>query len=284
MTRSKQVWFSILLGGAILILALLAAGLGQLELRSGSRVIPEAAEERNGNPPVIDLTELFGEVDARSILIGFALMAAMLLFAILSRDVRRRLWAMLLRAGVILLALYLLGPQLEEIFLESQAVEGPSQPGPTGEAVETLPFVAQAPDWAAFLTSIAVVLALLAAAWLVWRRLHRPAPALQAYARRAQAALEGLHAGGDFRDIILRCYHEMEQVASHEVGVSRQDWMTPREFERRLATAGLPGEPVEQLTRLFEAVRYGEQPPGEIEERQAVTCLEAIVQAAGRPA
>jgi hypothetical protein len=53
--------------------------------------------------------------------------------------------------------------------------------------------------------------------------------------------------------------------------------MTPREFEARLATAGLREDHIQRLTRLFEAVRYGTQSPGKREEREAVDCLTAIV-------
>jgi hypothetical protein len=35
-----------------------------------------------------------------------------------------------------------------------------------------------------------------------------------------------------------------------------------------------------QLTRLFEAVRYGTRAPDEREERQAVDCLTAVIEAA----
>jgi hypothetical protein len=77
----------------------------------------------------------------------------------------------------------------------------------------------------------------------------------------------------------MRCYHEMSRVLAEERGLVRGIAMTPREFEVILAEKGLPQQHVRTLTQLFEAVRYGAKPPGESEERQAVDCLEAIVDA-----
>ena len=53
--------------------------------------------------------------------------------------------------------------------------------------------------------------------------------------------------------------------------------MTTREFEDSLTRAGVPAESVRELTRLFEAVRYGWSSPGPEEGERAIRCLEAIV-------
>jgi len=63
-----------------------------------------------------------------------------------------------------------------------------------------------------------------------------------------------------------------------EYGLERGEAMTAREFERLLQGRGIPYEPVHQLTRLFEAARYGSRTPGPDEEQRAVECLSAIVQ------
>jgi hypothetical protein len=55
--------------------------------------------------------------------------------------------------------------------------------------------------------------------------------------------------------------------------------MTAREFQRRLGRIGIPEEPVAQLTKLFESVRYGSKETGPEEERLALRSLSAIVSA-----
>ena len=55
--------------------------------------------------------------------------------------------------------------------------------------------------------------------------------------------------------------------------------MTPREFESSLIKMVMPEEPVRQLTRLFEAVRYGAKRLDQSAEQQAVSSLESIIRA-----
>jgi hypothetical protein len=53
--------------------------------------------------------------------------------------------------------------------------------------------------------------------------------------------------------------------------------MTTGEFEILLETAGIPHEPIHQLTLLFDAVRYGHWQPNAVDEQKAIQCLEAIM-------
>jgi hypothetical protein len=73
----------------------------------------------------------------------------------------------------------------------------------------------------------------------------------------------------------------MSRILSEQRGLDRPQHMTPREFERQLAAAGLRDEHIQQLTSLFERVRYGARRTGERDERAAIACLTAIVQTYG---
>jgi hypothetical protein len=88
--------------------------------------------------------------------------------------------------------------------------------------------------------------------------------------------------GGNLKNTIMRCYYEMSQVINEQRGIRRDRSMTPREFEIYLESNGLPGEPVRQLTHLFEDVRYGDLAVGEKEEQQAQSSLTAIIEAVKR--
>jgi hypothetical protein len=111
--------------------------------------------------------------------------------------------------------------------------------------------------------------------WLVFRPPARPMPdPLQLEAERA---LQALNDGLDLKNVILRCYSQMAQVLKREQGLEMEVAMTAREFERLVEARGVPPTPVQQLTQLFEAARYGHRPPGPGDERQAVDCLTAIV-------
>jgi hypothetical protein len=57
--------------------------------------------------------------------------------------------------------------------------------------------------------------------------------------------------------------------------------MTPNEFAIRLERAGLPGDAVRRLTRLFEMVRYGDRKSAPKDISEAVTCLNTILHYCG---
>ncbi|MGC9398568.1 MAG: DUF4129 domain-containing protein [Anaerolineae bacterium] len=117
--------------------------------------------------------------------------------------------------------------------------------------------------------------------WQVARRKKQETP-LQRLAREAQDAVDALQAEGDMRDVVTRCYADMTRVVQEARGLRRGREVTAREFEAYLDEQGLPAAPVHRLTRLFEAVRYGDHPPGEAERMQAMESLSAIAEACRR--
>ena len=141
-----------------------------------------------------------------------------------------------------------------------------------------------------YLISIGVVLALLLLArslsrW--WRRLGRPRPVsgpLDDLAAIARSSLDDLQVGQDWDDVIVGCYARMSDAVSRNRGLFRAKAMTPAEFARRLERAGLPGDAVRRLTRLFEAVRYGGRKSSQKEINEAVSCLTAILHYCGEAA
>jgi hypothetical protein len=146
------------------------------------------------------------------------------------------------------------------------------------------------PNWMNFLISLGLVLALLALTWgLVrwWQRLSRLralSRPLDDLANIAQSSLNDLAAGQDWDDVIVNCYARMSEAVSRRRGLIRKETMTPAEFARRLEQAGLPGDPVRRLTRLFESVRYGAKKSSQNEINEAVSCLTAILHHCGEAA
>jgi hypothetical protein len=92
----------------------------------------------------------------------------------------------------------------------------------------------------------------------------------------AELALQALRQGVDLRNVILRCYWDMEQVLKEEQGIEKERGMTVREFENFLTERGWPPAPVHQLTRLFETVRYSQGETSADEERLAAAALTDI--------
>lgn len=102
---------------------------------------------------------------------------------------------------------------------------------------------------------------------------------LDEFVDKAQSALNELSGAEiDFEDIIIRYYAEMNFTLQDQLGIERQKAMTTFEFEQQLINRGFPAKPVQQLTQLFEQVRYGHQQTGEIEKRLAVESLRQIIE------
>jgi hypothetical protein len=144
--------------------------------------------------------------------------------------------------------------------------------------------------WAVYLITIIVILALLLLVWSLshwWKRLNRQrssSGSLDELAEIARSSLDDLAAGDDWNDVIVGCYARMSDAVSRKRGLLRKHAMTPAEFARHLEQAGLPGDPVRRLTRLFEAVRYGGQTSSQKEINEAVSCLTAILHYCGEAA
>jgi hypothetical protein len=75
----------------------------------------------------------------------------------------------------------------------------------------------------------------------------------------------------------------MSDVVSNKRHLHRAIAMTPHEFALRLEQAGLPGDAVSRLTRLFEAVRYGDRKSSPKDVNEAVNCLTTILHYCGEP-
>ena len=74
---------------------------------------------------------------------------------------------------------------------------------------------------------------------------------------QAELALRALESGESFKNVIVRCYTEMSLILQREQGLALEETMTAQEFERLLIARGIPHPPIDQLTCLFEAARYG---------------------------
>jgi hypothetical protein len=96
--------------------------------------------------------------------------------------------------------------------------------------------------------------------------------------------LNDLNTGRDSSDVIINCYLRMSDVVADKRKLQREIAMTPQEFALRLERAGLPGDAVGRLTRLFEIVRYGDRKSAPKDVNEAVSCLNTILHYCGEAA
>lgn len=104
----------------------------------------------------------------------------------------------------------------------------------------------------------------------------RPEPddteAVGRIAGRTADRLEHQDGDSSLDNEVYRAWAEMTE----QLDIPDDESTTPREFATAAAEAGLSAEDVEELTELFEAVRYGGYPPTADREQRAVSVLRRI--------
>lgn len=291
MTRNRQLWTLVLLGAAVAALALLSGGLSRLELQPG-RPLPIAELLRlvlpHTAPTETAVPQLAIVMRVLVFLVVWVAFPVAVIALIVSSDLRRRFLKSLRTYIITAFLIYWLIRLLQKIIpTDGQPVGASGQTGASPDSpplnLPTIPpFVADPPRWLVIALSVLVAVLVLLFIWSLRPRARREVDSLELLVQEAQTALNELEAGSNVRDTILRCYADMSRVLREARGVTRKEAMTPREFEQVLEGAGLRDEHIQQLTRLFERVRYGATKAGAREEREAVACLSAIVATYGK--
>lgn len=281
----------------ILLLAVLALGaltvlaisLNEIPFRPGLRFVREEAPLPP--PPAEELVDLTVNIPLWKQMIVWLLLSLLfvLIALLLSPEGRKRMLLLLIRVGFTMWAIYFLFKNYgDELFGFNLQRPDPLQVD--GETVVPMPVfeVPQVSPAFSYLISFAFALILLVVIWLLYRgwlrytSLNKTGP-LDEIAKIARSSLRDLSSGRDSSDVIINCYLRMSDVVSHKRQLHREIAMTPHEFALRLEQAGLPGDAVTRLTRLFEGVRYGDRKSGPKDVNEAVSCLKTILHYCGEP-
>jgi len=220
------------------------------------------------------------------------LLIFVLLSLMLSPALRRQMVKIFLRLSAVGFVLFLLFRYFRDAF-SNMSIPDPAaavKQGPQGEVTVPVFEPPPASPWLSFAVSVGVLVVLVALIWGTvrwWERrkrfleLQRP---LEDIAQIARTSLEDLSAGRAWDDVILESYDRMSRAVERRRGLFRDGAMTPSEFAARLEQAGLPGDAVRRLTRLFEHVRYGARTSTDKEIQEATQCLTAILRYCGEAA
>jgi hypothetical protein len=277
MTGSVKQKALILLGLVMIITAMIAASLPQLELQPGMP-LPQMENSQVVIPP--SQTEPFEAISVNKFFIVFfvILVAGSILYALYKllrgaewKNLAAVIWPVLVISLIVggFVFLIMLLPKSES----SVAIELPM---PTPEPLVTSPLGAT-PPLLLWLVGIGLlVTGILIGVW-IFTSSRRRATTIDLVGLEAEKAWQELKTGLGLKDVIIKCYRQMSLALAEEQGLERQDFMTTREFENLLEAAGVPHDPIHQLTQLFEAVRYGHWQSNPIDEQKAIHCLEAIM-------
>lgn len=275
MTNNTKRKSLIFLGLVILITMVIAISLPQLELQpgipvpkleGGQIVAPQAGE----NPFISVAANKFV-----IIVIGLIL-GVLTLFSIykmlrgadqkaIIESLRAILFFSMIACGIVFLIMLVPG---------SKSSVAEAIPLPTPEPLVTSP-LGEVPPILLWVVGIGLLVMTVAVA--IWILSSRPPKPIDLVALEAEKAWQSLKTGMDLKDVILKCYRQMSLALEQDKGIERKDFMTTGEFEKLLEDEGIPRDPIHQLTRLFDAVRYGHWQPNPTDEQEAIKCLEAIM-------
>ena len=259
-------------------MALLAAGLRDLTFESGLP-IPGAGPTSPSPAASTDPTHAadhslpFPWLLQAILAIGLILLLIIFLVTLFRKANKKRIGlSAAVLALLVLLLLWL--PQLTPP-QPANAIEEPFVSSPKSFVYSIAP-IGEPPVWLLWLVIAGLFMAAASlGGWLLMipRRQSRKKDRL---GLEAAAAIQAIAEGRDIKNVIIRCYLQMERVIQEELGFERKEAVTPREFERYLVACGIPDAPVIQLTRLFETARYGYQVPDAQIEQEALGCLSTI--------
>jgi hypothetical protein len=271
-------------------LTVLAVSLNQVPFREGERFGQKAAA--GFETPTEEVGEIWVEVPIWKQVLLWTMLGLMvvLISLLLSPEMRKRLLIMFIRFVFTFWAIYFLLKNYGDRFFNFNLGGGEAeQVGPAPVAPIPVFEPSQISPTFSYLVSLGFVLLWLVVLWVLYRGWKRyqsfnTKKPLEELARIARSSLDDLSSGRNSSDVIINCYLRMSDVVSSRRHLQREMAMTPHEFALRLEQAGLPGDAVNRLTRLFEGVRYGDRRSGPKDVNEAVSCLKTILHYCGEPA
>jgi hypothetical protein len=277
-TRTRQIAL-LLFAAALVAVLLLAASLSDVQLQaggafpcaSGNGGAPSAvtgASDSGSSGSVVVIEAVLGVL----VLVFLVYLPARLAGLLNLRNVLRLVGGLVLLVALLgLLPRVLPGAELPP------PQEAPSAATPPSFAYPVSP-LGQPPAGFRWLTAAGLVAGGVLLVVLILRRPQKAQAPADALRQEAEKALGELQAGGDFQNVIIRSYLQMMELLRAEQKLERRQSMTPREFEDWLESRGIPAQPLQRLTRLFETVRYGNERLTSQDEQAGRDCLVQITQ------
>ena len=277
---------SVLALGALIVLAI---GLNDVPFRAARSFSREVAS----TPAALLPDALDSDVEASAwvqvSVFTLILCMVVLVGALLSPELRKRLFLIMLRVGFMYWAIYILFTRYRELIPEMglDLLGAERVPGATAGG-EPLPQFTPPPSISltSYLISFGIAILLVIVVrkvFAAWKEMNASdaEPSIRKIAGIARSSLREISSGRDSTDVIINCYLRMSDVVANTRNLNRGAAMTPNEFAGRLEQAGFPGDAVRRLTRLFEKVRYGGHRTDSGAVNEAVACLTTILHYCG---
>ncbi len=286
----QKIWAVLAACLAVIMLVLLASGLGNLHFQPGRPLAP--GESLSFQLSIEKVSKEIASVPTWKLIVFLFLVFLLVIIVVtlLPPKWRKKILKYFLRYALFVLFLWYIVKNFRVLFpaLNLAITGAPKSSAPnlteTAQPVFTPP---QVPSMVLYLISLGVILALVLIAFLIsrwWLQRHdlqKDSLPLEGLAKIARSSLAEISSGKNWEDVIINCYARMSDAADTQRGLHRRIDLTASEFAFRLESSGLPGGAVQRLTRLFEAARYGARRASREETAEAIACLTTVLQACG---
>ncbi len=248
----------------VLLLGVLAAGLRDMEFRSGQLGgLPEWPESGVGAMPLpYRWAEILLQVGVW-IFVGGALIG--LVVSMFDRRMRKKVIFSIVGGLLFVVAFLAVMEGLvretpEEHLLSDEEAIGAWGPAVSPERSGRAPERPHAPGWLLYVAAIAGATLLLAVGWWATGKVRarlREADAQVELRQTVAEAAEALREGLPVDEVVIRCWARMAELLAPRLGSAGASTVTPREMAAALRGHGVHEQAVDELTALFEEVRYG---------------------------
>jgi uncharacterized membrane protein YeaQ/YmgE (transglycosylase-associated protein family) len=277
----NKIWVILLAVGAFVGLIILASGLGEMEFQ------PMFAMGMPRDSSPFDFSSIDSGIGSqwfRYLIPGLLLVMYLLMLGRPQPQNGRSLWGTLLRTLAFIVFFVVVFSQMAKQggFLSEEALAG--LPGAGVGDVQLQEFSAPqvTAGWAFWIISLLVLVFGVVVVFFINRafdRFYKPPQDMDELAEIARTALNDLSGAKSSKNVIVRCYLDMNHVVGEKRGLVRDAATTPAEFSVRLEAMGLPLDAVHGLTEVFERVRYGGRDASPEEIKEAKRCLTHILKA-----
>jgi hypothetical protein len=287
----RAVFFISLL--AVLSLVLLAGTLNNISFQPAKPLYRLESDAQAPRISMGEVTKIFLEIPLWKQVLFFVMifLVVVMIASLLSPEARKQMIRMFIRGAIsVLLVSYLIKKNpnlLQNLFPQLNLGNGIIDTAPLENVAPPVFEPPQISGMLSFLITLGFVIIVAVLTWRIylwWKRqneaLNAPNP-LDEIVKIARASLHELSQQGSSHDSIIQCYENMSQALYMRRGLQRSYAMTAAEFAQRLENAGLPREPVNHLTRLFESARYGARASTQTDIDEAVSCLKTILKHCG---
>lgn len=265
---------------AIIILVVLASGLGQVKFASPLWMKVDNVYALNvAGGTDSEAPKWFSYIFIAAIVVMFLLFLGPIRPQTTSSLIKRLLFF----SGAMFLFMIVMGRVARDnpFFTgEFDTTTASSQVAPTSPTEFTVAPEARA-GWVFWVTAFLIVVVCVVGVILLNRFLDKrwKPKELDGIAEIARSALRELSSEKPSKNAIVRCYTRMTAAVNERRGLAREQSATPSEFAAYLVQVGLPREDIEGLTHIFERVRYGGQSVDADEVKGAKKYLSGILKA-----